>query len=94
MWLARVLGVALFVAVPACAKASAPPASATAPPATTIDRAKPANAPAKMICKRVPIVGSNVGTERVCVPRNDVGKARESRQDELRGQGGSRSDGN
>jgi hypothetical protein len=93
MWLVRALGVALFVAVQACAEASPPPASSAAPPATNVDRAKPANAPSKMVCKRVPIVGSNVGTERVCVPRNDVGKASESGQDDLRAQDG-RSDGN
>lgn len=91
MRLERVLGVALFVAVPACAEASNPPASATvsppsatAPAVTTNDSGKPAKAP-KLICKRVPVVGSNVGTERVCVPRNDVRKTGESRAQDLRG---------
>jgi hypothetical protein len=93
MWLVRALGVALFVAVQACAEASPPPTSVAAPPATNVDRAKPVNAPSKLVCKRVPIVGSNVGTERVCVPRNDVSKASESGQDDLRAQDG-RSDGN
>ena len=62
---ARLLAIGVLAAVGSCAHASAPsgtpsPVAAAAPP-------KAAEAKPKIVCKRVPVVGSNVGTERVCV---------------------------
>ena len=46
---------------------SSGPLAAAAPPKSV----KVANAPEKVVCKRVPKTGSNVATERVCMTRRD-----------------------
>jgi TonB family protein len=63
--------------------------NATPPKPVTV-----ANAPDKIICKRVPRTGSNVGTERVCMARRDwQTSSEESRREfeELQGKKGSTS---
>ena len=78
---------AFLAAAPGCAKASAPAAPQT--PAATAAPAPSADARPKMVCKRVPVVGSNVGTERVCVPRTDSQKPSDARSGQAGGsQGG------
>jgi len=69
----RLVAIAMVVAAPGCAQASAPPAPQT--PAVATSPAKPADAAPKVVCKRVPVVGSNVGTERVCTVRGDSQKS-------------------
>jgi TonB family protein len=70
---------------------------ATAQSATAAAPAKPvkiAEAPEKVVCKRVPRTGSNVGTERVCLTRRDwQSSSEESRREfeELQGRKGSTS---
>jgi hypothetical protein len=66
MWIrAWSLILGLSAAVPASAQASALSTPPTSTPATTPDRSK--SAKPKVVCKRVPVIGSNVGSERVCV---------------------------
>jgi len=44
---------------------------AATPPSGSTAASKADDPPAKMVCKRVPVIGSNVGSERVCTPRAD-----------------------
>ena len=60
----RFLAIGVLAAVGACAHASTP--SGTQTPVAAAEAPKSAEAKPKMVCKRVPVVGSNVGTERVC----------------------------
>ena len=69
----RLVAIGMVLAVPGCAQASAPPTPQT--PAAAASPAKPAEAASKVVCKRVPVVGSNVGTERVCTLRGDSQKS-------------------
>ena len=69
---ARFIAVGILAAVPGCVQASAP--SEPQKPVATADPAKPADTQPKVVCKRVPVVGSNVGTERVCTVRGESKK--------------------
>jgi TonB family protein len=51
------------------------PATAASAPVAAPKPVKVADAPEKVVCKRVPRTGSNVGTERVCLRRSDWAKA-------------------
>ena len=65
--------IGMFATTAACAQASNSTASQSA--VATPVPAKPADAAPKVACKRVPVVGSNVGTERVCTVRGDSQKS-------------------
>ena len=91
--LALVIGLA--AAVPASGQAAAAVgATPSVPtPGAAAKTAKTA-APQKMVCKRVPVIGSNVATERVCVPREEWQKVSDearSMWEELQGRKGSTS---
>ncbi len=66
------------------------PGATAAAPAAAPKPVRVADAPDKLVCKRVPRTGSNVGTERVCLRKSDWAKAAdETRKDweEVRGKG-------
>jgi len=65
--------IGMFATTPACAQATNSAAAQT--PVAAAIPAKPADTAPKVVCKRVPIVGSNVGTERVCTVRGDSQKS-------------------
>ena len=80
-----VLAVGVMLASPACAQASTQPLSQPSADA------KPTAAPPKLVCKRIPVVGSNVGTERVCVVKGESEKSfqgQKSQPDDPRAQKG------
>jgi TonB family protein len=66
------------------------PTSTASAPLVAPKPVRVADAPEKIICKRVPRTGSNVGTERVCLSRLDWDRTSdESRKewDDMRGKG-------
>jgi hypothetical protein len=65
---------AMALTAPACAQVAATPSSQASADA------KSSPARPKVICKRVPVVGSNVGTERVCFGKGDSEKSSEVEQ--------------
>ena len=78
----RFVAIGTMFVISGCAPATTPIAMQTPPPPPVAQApvaaaapAKPADAGQKVVCKRVPIVGSNVGTERVCTPRGDSQKS-------------------
>jgi len=74
----RFVAFGILAAASGCAQASSPPAPQTAVATTAPAKpaeAKPADTGQKVVCKRVPVVGSNVGTERVCTVRGDSQKS-------------------
>ena len=66
------VAIGISVSAPARAQAPNPPAPQT--PVAATSPTKPGDSKPKVVCKRVPVVGSNVGTERVCTVRGDPQK--------------------
>lgn len=66
----RLFPVLALAPVSALAQPAAPPASEAAN--ANNEDGKPVTPKPKLVCKRVPVAGSNVGTERICSVKRET----------------------